>query len=74
MILELVHRDALAAIIPALPIPACADLRALPVGRREDGQPWAIRLHGSHLVLAGARAQVLCRARYAEDRLAEAVL
>ena len=35
--LELVRRDALAAIIPALPVPAGADLRALPVGRREDG-------------------------------------
>jgi S-DNA-T family DNA segregation ATPase FtsK/SpoIIIE len=52
--LELVRRDALAAIIPALPIPAHADLRALPVGRREDGQPWTIRLHGTHLLIAGA--------------------
>src|SRR5262249_34075672 len=31
------------------------------------------RRHGSHLVLAGARAQVLCRGRYVEDRLAEAI-
>ena len=31
------------------------------------------RRHGAHLVLAGARAQVVCRSRYAEDRLAEAV-
>ena len=37
VVLELVRRDALAAIIPALPIPARADLKALPVGRREDG-------------------------------------
>lgn len=54
VILELVRRDALAAVIPALPIPAHADLRALQVGRREDGQPWAIRLHGTHLLIAGA--------------------
>ena len=40
LVLEFVRRDALAAIIPALPIPAHADLRALPVGRREDGSPW----------------------------------
>ena len=28
------------------------------------------RAHGGHLVLAGARAQVICRSRYVEDRLA----
>ena len=32
VVLELVRRDALAAVIPALPIPAVPDLRALPVG------------------------------------------
>jgi O-methyltransferase involved in polyketide biosynthesis len=31
------------------------------------------RAHGTHPVLAGARAQVICRSRYAEDRLAEAI-
>ena len=54
IILELVRRDALAAIIPALSIPAHPDLRALVVGRREDGLPWAIRLHGTHVLIAGA--------------------
>jgi DNA segregation ATPase FtsK/SpoIIIE, S-DNA-T family len=54
IVLELVRRDALAAIIPALPLPARADLRALPVGRREDGLVWAIRLHGTHVLIAGA--------------------
>ena len=54
VVLELVRCDALAAIVPALPISADADLRALPVGRREDGQPWAIRLHGTHQLIAGA--------------------
>jgi S-DNA-T family DNA segregation ATPase FtsK/SpoIIIE len=52
--LELVRRDALAAIIPAFPIPAMADLRALPVGRREDGTVWLVRLHGTHLLIAGS--------------------
>ncbi len=51
---ELVRRDALAAIVPALPIPAETDLRALPVGKREDGTPWTVRLQGTHLLLAGA--------------------
>jgi len=54
IVLELVRRDALAEPIPALPIPATADLRALPVGRREDGAVLAIRLHGTHLLIAGA--------------------
>jgi S-DNA-T family DNA segregation ATPase FtsK/SpoIIIE len=54
VVLELVRRDALAAIIPALPIGAHVDLRALPVGRREDGLPWAIRLRGTHLLIGGA--------------------
>jgi DNA segregation ATPase FtsK/SpoIIIE, S-DNA-T family len=54
LVLEFVRRDALAAIIPALPIGAHCDLRALPVGRREDGTRWTIRLHGTHLLIAGA--------------------
>ena len=39
---------------PALPIPRWTDLRALPVGRLEDGTILAIRLHGTHLLIAGA--------------------
>jgi FtsK/SpoIIIE family len=54
VVLELVRRDALALIIPALPIPAVTDLRALVVGLREDGNPWLVRLHGTHLLLAGS--------------------
>jgi len=54
VVLELVRTDALAVPIPALPIPAVTDLRALPVGRREDGASLAIRLHGTHLLIAGA--------------------
>ena len=54
MVLEFVRRDALAALIPALPIPAHPDLKALPVGRREDGLPWLVRLHGTHVLVAGA--------------------
>jgi len=54
VVLELVRRDALAAIIPALNIPARTDLRGLPVGRREDGSPWLIKLRGTHVLIAGA--------------------
>jgi S-DNA-T family DNA segregation ATPase FtsK/SpoIIIE len=54
LVLEFVRRDALAAIIPALAISQLADLKALPVGRREDGSDWLVRLHGTHLLIAGA--------------------
>jgi S-DNA-T family DNA segregation ATPase FtsK/SpoIIIE len=54
VVLEFVRRDALAEVIPALPIPAVPDLRALPVGRCEDGKAFTIRLHGTHLLIAGA--------------------
>lgn len=54
VVLELIRRDALAVVIPALPVPAVPDLRALPVGRREDGGVFTIRLHGTHLLIAGA--------------------
>ena len=54
VVLEFVRRDALAQVVPALPVPLHPDLRALPVGRREDGLPWLVRLHGTHLLIAGA--------------------
>jgi DNA segregation ATPase FtsK/SpoIIIE, S-DNA-T family len=54
VVLEFVRRDALAAVISALPIPDHPDLAALPVGRREDGLPWLVRLHGTHILVAGA--------------------
>jgi DNA segregation ATPase FtsK/SpoIIIE, S-DNA-T family len=54
LVLEFVRRDALAAIIPAFPIPVTADLKALAIGRREDGSLWLVRLHGTHLLIAGA--------------------
>lgn len=54
VVLEFVRRDALAVPIPALPVPGRPDLKALPVGRREDGLPWLVRLHGTHVLVAGA--------------------
>ncbi len=54
LVLELVRRDALAAAIPALPILVYPDLRALPVGRREDGSPWLVKVAGTHVLIAGS--------------------
>jgi S-DNA-T family DNA segregation ATPase FtsK/SpoIIIE len=52
--LEFTHRDALTATVPALDPAEVVDLASLPVGRREDGTPWTVRLLGSHLLVAGA--------------------
>jgi DNA segregation ATPase FtsK/SpoIIIE, S-DNA-T family len=54
VLLEFVRRDALARVVPALPVHPDPDLRALPVGRREDGLPWLVRLHGTHVLVAGS--------------------
>jgi len=54
VVLEFVRRDALAQVVPAAPIVAHPDLWALEVGRREDGLPWLVRLHGTHVLVAGA--------------------
>jgi DNA segregation ATPase FtsK/SpoIIIE, S-DNA-T family len=54
VVLELIRRDALAEPMAALPIPERTDLRALPVGRLEDGTILTTRLHGTHLLIAGA--------------------
>jgi S-DNA-T family DNA segregation ATPase FtsK/SpoIIIE len=54
LVLEFVRRDALAEVVPAAPMLACPDLRGLEVGRREDGLPWLVRLHGTHVLVAGA--------------------
>ena len=52
--LELVRADTLADPIPALPITGEVDLARLPVGRREDGSPWRLRLVATHVLIAGA--------------------
>ena len=54
VILELRRKDTLAPVVAPLPVPETLDLAAVPVGRSEDGDPWCIRLAGTHLLLAGA--------------------
>ena len=51
--LELVQADALASVVPALPIPAAPDLSRVVVGVREDGEPWVLSLLGTHVFVAG---------------------
>ena len=43
------------------------------LGERADELIGYHRAHGTHPVLSAARAQVTCRSRYTEDRLADGV-
>jgi S-DNA-T family DNA segregation ATPase FtsK/SpoIIIE len=54
--LQVGRADPLAEVVPALPIADSADavdLTDIPVGVREDGQPWTLRLGGSHVLVGG---------------------
>ncbi|NYI97373.1 S-DNA-T family DNA segregation ATPase FtsK/SpoIIIE [Streptomonospora nanhaiensis] len=53
LVLEFPRYDTLADPIDALPIPNEPDLSALPVGICEDGEPWFLRLHGTHVLTVG---------------------
>jgi S-DNA-T family DNA segregation ATPase FtsK/SpoIIIE len=52
--LEFATGDPLVEVVPALPVPEVVDLAAVPVGMREDGEPWRLRVLGTHLLIAGA--------------------
>lgn len=54
VVLVFQHRDRLAGLVPALPIPEFPDLSDLPIGVLEDSRPWTVPLAGSHLLVAGA--------------------
>lgn len=51
--LEFRTRDPLTEVIPGLPVPKTVDLRSVQVGLQEDGEPWCLRVLGTHLLLAG---------------------
>ncbi|WP_158009916.1 FtsK/SpoIIIE domain-containing protein [Carbonactinospora thermoautotrophica] len=51
---ELLRRDPLRQVVPPLPVPDVADLDRVPVGLREDGELWRLRLLGTHVLVAGA--------------------
>jgi S-DNA-T family DNA segregation ATPase FtsK/SpoIIIE len=46
-------RDRLTQVIPALAVPETVDLMSVQVGLQEDGEPWRLRVLGTHLLLAG---------------------
>ncbi|WP_435125487.1 FtsK/SpoIIIE domain-containing protein [Micromonospora tulbaghiae] len=54
VVVRLVRRDPLAAVVAPLPVIDVPELDALPLGVDEDGQPYRLRLAGSHVLIAGA--------------------
>ena len=51
--LEFPRRDSLAAPLDARPIPDESDLSGLEIGRCEDGTPWNLKIHGTHVLISG---------------------
>ncbi|MGX7676792.1 FtsK/SpoIIIE domain-containing protein [Plantactinospora sp. DSM 117369] len=54
VVLRFLRRDPLAATVAPLPVPDVPDLAGLPLGVREDGATYRLRLAGSHVLVAGA--------------------
>ncbi|WP_449066574.1 FtsK/SpoIIIE domain-containing protein, partial [Planomonospora algeriensis] len=48
------RRDPLAVPLPAVPVPDGASVGPVEVGIREDGRPYRLALHGTHVLVAGA--------------------
>ncbi|MCA1699921.1 MAG: cell division protein FtsK, partial [Actinobacteria bacterium] len=51
--LEFTTADPLRETVPALPVCEDVDLEAVAIGRREDGEPWRVKVLGSHILVAG---------------------
>jgi S-DNA-T family DNA segregation ATPase FtsK/SpoIIIE len=49
------YRETLARTVPPLPVVPAGrlDLEAVPVGVTEDGEPWTLRLSGTHVLIGG---------------------
>ena len=54
VVVTMVRRDPLSALVEPLPVVAAPDFRALPLGLREDGRPYELRLFGTQVLVAGA--------------------
>jgi S-DNA-T family DNA segregation ATPase FtsK/SpoIIIE len=54
VLVTMVRRDPLTALVDPLPVVASPEFRALPLGTREDGRPYELRLFGTQVLVAGA--------------------
>ncbi|WP_440070393.1 FtsK/SpoIIIE domain-containing protein [Streptosporangium sp. OZ121] len=48
------RHDPLAIPLPAVPLPAVASVGPVEIGKREDGRPYLLKVHGTHVLIAGA--------------------
>ncbi|MEQ4720170.1 FtsK/SpoIIIE domain-containing protein [Nonomuraea sp. B19D2] len=48
------RHDPLAECIPALPVPDSPTVGPVEIGKQEDGRPWLLKVHGTHVLAAGA--------------------
>ncbi|GAA3068114.1 hypothetical cell division FtsK/SpoIIIE protein [Streptosporangium carneum] len=48
------RRDALARVVPARPYPDAPTVTTVDVGIGEDGRPYRLQVHGTHVLIAGA--------------------
>ncbi|ETK34254.1 FtsK/SpoIIIE domain-containing protein [Microbispora sp. ATCC PTA-5024] len=54
LVLTFPRRDPLAEPLPAVPVPESPEVGAVEVGRCEDGTPYRLNVHGTHVLIAGA--------------------
>ncbi|MDA0635952.1 FtsK/SpoIIIE domain-containing protein [Nonomuraea sp. CA-218870] len=54
LVLTLPRHDPLAESLPAVPIPEEPSVGPVEIGRCEDGTPYRLKVHGTHVLIAGA--------------------
>ncbi|NUW43643.1 FtsK/SpoIIIE domain-containing protein [Nonomuraea rhodomycinica] len=54
LLLTFPRSDPLASSIPALPIPDQPSVGPVEIGKQEDGRPLRLKVHGTHVLIAGA--------------------
>ncbi|GLW07896.1 hypothetical cell division FtsK/SpoIIIE protein [Microtetraspora sp. NBRC 13810] len=54
LLLTFPRQDPLAVPLPAVPIPEEAAVGPVEIGTREDGTPYRLKVHGTHVLIAGA--------------------
>ncbi|MEV0581304.1 FtsK/SpoIIIE domain-containing protein [Nonomuraea sp. NPDC050310] len=54
LLLVFPRTDPLASPIPALPIPGIPTVGPVEIGKQEDGSPLKLKVHGTHVLIAGA--------------------
>ncbi len=54
LVLTFPRRDPLAVPLPAVPVPDDPDVGPVEIGRCEDGRPLRLKVHGTHVLIAGA--------------------